>query len=51
MNFSVVDTVLNAGVEQGVFPGAVVLVGQVGKVLYRRAWLAQSGTRTYASIR
>ncbi len=37
MDFSGVDRVLNAGVEEGMFPGAVVLVGQGERVLYRRA--------------
>ncbi|MCS6926584.1 MAG: serine hydrolase [Candidatus Binatia bacterium] len=38
MDFTPVDRELAAGVERGVFPGAVVLVGQGGSVLYRRAW-------------
>ena len=48
MDFSVVDGVLSAGVEQGVFPGAVVLVGQAEKVLYRRAvgWRSLEPERT-----
>ncbi len=48
MDFSAVDKVLSAGVEQGVFPGAVVLVGQVEKVLYRRAvgWRSLEPKRT-----
>src|SRR5882724_4956281 len=48
MDFSAVDKVLSAGVEQGVFPGAVVLVGQRRKVLYRRAvgWRGLEPERT-----
>jgi serine-type D-Ala-D-Ala carboxypeptidase len=48
MDFSVVDEVLSAGVEQGVFPGVVVLVGRGGQVLYRRAvgWRSLEPERT-----
>lgn len=48
MNFSSVDKEVTAGVENGVFPGVVVLVGQSGKVLYRRAagWRSLGPTRT-----
>jgi len=38
MDFSAVDQQLTEAVEQGVFPGAVVLVNCAGTVLYRRAW-------------
>ncbi|HKA56635.1 MAG TPA: serine hydrolase domain-containing protein [Candidatus Binatia bacterium] len=37
MDFSAVDQHLTEAVEQGVFPGAVVLVNHAGTVLYRRA--------------
>jgi serine-type D-Ala-D-Ala carboxypeptidase len=37
MDFSAVDREINTAVDMGVFPGAVVLVKQAGKVLYRRA--------------
>src|SRR6266853_4766395 len=48
MDFSAVDKVLSAGVEQGIFPGAVALVGQRRKVLYRRAvgWRSLDPERT-----
>ncbi len=37
MDFSTVDQEVTEAVEQGVFPGAVVLVNRAGTVLYRRA--------------
>ena len=37
MDFSSVDTELANAVEQGVFPGAAVIVKQAGRVLYRSA--------------
>ncbi len=37
MDFSTVEQEVTAAVEQGVFPGAVVLVNRAGTVLYRRA--------------
>lgn len=48
MDFSLVDKEVTNGVENGVFPGAVVLVGQAGEVLYRRAigWRSLEPTRT-----
>src|SRR5581483_3872701 len=48
MDFSAVDKEVTEGVENGVFPGAVVLVSQAGKVLYRRAtgWRSLEPTRT-----
>jgi serine-type D-Ala-D-Ala carboxypeptidase len=48
MDFAAVDKEVTAGVENSVFPGAVVLVGQSGKVLYRGAagWRSLDPTRT-----
>ena len=37
MDFAAVDRALHTAVEQGVFPGAVVLVNQAGTVCYRKA--------------
>lgn len=37
MDFTTVDRALHTAVEQGVFPGAVVLVNQAGTVCYRKA--------------
>ncbi len=37
MDFTTVDRALDTAVEQGVFPGAVVLVNQAGTVRYRQA--------------
>jgi len=47
MNFSPVDKEISEAVEQGVFPGAVVLVNQGGTVVYRRAfgWRSLEPTR------
>lgn len=38
MDFSIVDREMTEAVEQGVFPGAVVLVNRAGTVVYRRAF-------------
>jgi len=48
MDFSAVDEEVTSGVEKGVFPGVVVLVGQSGRVRYRRAagWRSLDPTRT-----
>jgi CubicO group peptidase (beta-lactamase class C family) len=48
MDFSLVDQELEAAVERGVFPGAVVLVSRAGTVLYRRAvgWRSLEPART-----
>jgi len=48
MDFSSVDRELNVAVENGVFPGAVVLVSQAGTVLYRKAvgWRSLEPDRT-----
>ena len=48
MDFSAVEKEMTAGVENGVFPGAIVSVGQSGQVLYRRAagWRSLDPTRT-----
>ena len=48
MDFSPVDKEIEAAVERGVFPGAVVLVSRAGTVLYRRAvgWRSLEPTRT-----
>lgn len=48
MDFSTVDEALTGAVEQGVFPGAVVLVNRAGTVLYRRAlgWRSLEPERT-----
>ncbi len=48
MDFSSVDHELNAAVENGIFPGAVVLVNQAGTVLYRKAvgWRSLEPDRT-----
>ncbi len=48
MDFSAVEKEMTAGVESGVFPGAIVSVGQSGQVLYRRAagWRSLDPTRT-----
>ena len=37
MDFSAVDAVLEEAVQNGIFPGAVVLVKRAGEVVYRRA--------------
>ena len=37
MDFAPVDRTLHTAVEQGVFPGAVVLVRQAGTIRYRKA--------------
>ena len=37
MDFSAVDAVLEEAVQDGVFPGAVVLVKRAGEVVYRKA--------------
>lgn len=51
MDFTSVDKLLTDGVEKGVFPGVVVLVGQGDSVLYRRAagWRSLEPTRTPTS--
>src|SRR5262245_39349374 len=48
MDFSAVDQELANAIEQGVFPGAVVLVNQAGTVLYRQAvgWRSLEPVRT-----
>lgn len=48
MDFSAVDKEIEAAVERGVFPGAVVLVSRAGTVLYRRAvgWRSLEPSRT-----
>jgi len=48
MDFSTVEMEVNGAVEQGVFPGAVVLVNRGGTVLYRRAvgWRSLEPART-----
>jgi CubicO group peptidase (beta-lactamase class C family) len=48
MDFSEVDRVLDAGVSEAVFPGAVVLVGKGEQVVYRRAagWRSLEPERT-----
>src|SRR5262245_37806396 len=48
MDFSAVDRELANAVEQGVFPGAVVLVNQAGTVLYRQTvgWRSLEPIRT-----
>lgn len=48
MDFSAVEKEMTTGVENGVFPGAIVSVGQFGQVLYRRAvgWRSLDPTRT-----
>lgn len=48
MDFSSVDREMTGAVENGVFPGAVVLVQRAGTVLYRRAtgWRSLEPTRT-----
>ena len=38
MDFSAVEREMTEGVERGVFPGAVVLVGQGSSILYRQAF-------------
>jgi CubicO group peptidase (beta-lactamase class C family) len=48
MDFTAVDKLITDGVERGVFPGAVVLVGQGNSVLYRQAagWRSLEPGRT-----
>lgn len=48
MDFSTVDEAVTGAVEQGVFPGAVVLVTREGTVLYHRAlgWRSLEPERT-----
>lgn len=48
MDFSTVDQVMTKGVESGVFPGAVVLIGRGDRVLYRKAfgWRGLEPVRT-----
>lgn len=48
MDFSSIDRELNTAVENGVFPGAVVLVNHAGTVLYRKAvgWRSLEPDRT-----